>query len=70
LTIAQLAIYLTSCYCRRNKTLTELSKIFGLNISGYNSAVDKFKLNKDENLNCYVDKIIMSLKNKNNKTEV
>lgn len=68
----QLAIYLTSYYCRRNKTLTELAKIFGLKISGYNSAVDKFKLklSKDEKLNCNVDKIIMELKNKNNKTEV
>jgi hypothetical protein len=49
-----------------------LAKIFGLKISGYNSAVDKFKfkLSKDEKLNCNVDKIIMELKNKNNKTEV
>ena len=62
----QLAIYLTSHYCRRTKTVTALAKIFGLKISGFNSAVDKFKskLEKDKQLKLNVEKIILKLKNK------
>ena len=61
----RLAMYLTSCYCRRSETLTSLAKIFGLKISGYNSAVDKFKsiLDRNKQLSRAVEKITMKLKN-------
>jgi len=67
-----IAMYITSCYSRRSETLTSLAHIFGLKISGYNSAVDKVKsmLNNDEQLSCDVKRIIMKINNINNKTEV
>ena len=39
----KMAMFLTGKHCRRNETLTDLGSHFGVKISGFNMACDKFK---------------------------
>ena len=43
----KVAMFMTAKHCRRRETLTSLAKVFGVKISGFNSAADNFKKNLD-----------------------
>ena len=45
----QIAMYLIKKYCRKSQSLTSLAEIFGLKISGFNTACDKLKNELENN---------------------
>lgn len=67
----RMAMFLVAKHCRRKETLTSLAKKFGIKISGFNSAIEKFKNNLKHNSSFQkkLHKIEKNIGNKKRKTE-